>query len=114
MAAANVVVFPSRWEAGLSLGVMEAMARARSVVATDVWGTRDGLANGGGAIVAVEAVEPLADAIAERLADPARADAEGVVGRERIEADYDLRRTNERMAELTLEVLQRRSASSSS
>ena len=114
MAAANVVVFPSRWEAGLSLGVMEAMARARSVVATDVWGTRDGLAAGGGAIVPVDAVEPLADAIAERLADPARADAEGATGRKRIETDYDLRRTNGRMAELTLEVLQRRSGSSSS
>ena len=37
LAAANVTVIPSRWE-GMSLSLMEAMARARSVVATDVAG----------------------------------------------------------------------------
>jgi glycosyltransferase involved in cell wall biosynthesis len=84
------------------------------VVATDVWGTRDGLADGGGAIVPVGAVEPLARAVAERLADPAAADTEGAVGRARIESAYDLRRANERMAELSLEVLERRRSSRSS
>jgi glycosyltransferase involved in cell wall biosynthesis len=106
LAAATVVVLPSRWEAGLSLGAMEAMARARSVVATDVWGTRDGLGDGGGAVVPVGAEEPLAAALAERLADPERADAEGAAGRRRIEAAYDLRVANGRMAELYESVLE--------
>src|SRR4051794_11829339 len=100
LAAATVVTLPSRWEAGLSLVAMGARARARSVVATDVWGTRDGLASGGGAIVPVGAVEPLADALAERLADPARADGEGEAGRRRVEEAYDVRVANDGMAQL--------------
>ena len=47
LAAADVVAAPSRWEAGLSLVAMEAMARARSVVTTDVSGMREGLGDGG-------------------------------------------------------------------
>ena len=114
LAAANVVVFPSRWEAGLSLGVMEAMARGRTVVATEVWGTRDGLGSGGGAIVPIGAVDPLGRALAERLGDPDRADAEGAAGRKTIEERYDIRLACDRMAELALDVLARRQASSSS
>jgi glycosyltransferase involved in cell wall biosynthesis len=110
LAAATVVVLPSRWEAGLSLIAMEAMARARSVVATDVWGTREGLSKGGGAVVPVEAVGPLADAVADRLADPVRADTDGSAGRRRVEAAYDLRIANERMAELYDSVVKKASA----
>jgi glycosyltransferase involved in cell wall biosynthesis len=108
--AADVVVLPSRWEAGLSLGAMEAMALGRSVVTTDVWGSRDGLQAGGGAIVPVDAVDSLAEALAERLADRAKADAEGKVGRRRIEDDYDVRIARERMARLYEQVLERRGA----
>src|SRR6266545_7121924 len=52
LAAADVVVVPSRWE-GMALVTLEAMARARSVVATDVAGTRDAVPAAAGAIVAV-------------------------------------------------------------
>jgi glycosyltransferase involved in cell wall biosynthesis len=106
--ASDVVVLPSRWEAGLSLGAMEAMALGRSVVTTDVWGSRDGLGQGGGAIVPVDAVDPLTEALAERLGDRTAADAEGQVGRRRIEADYDVRIARERVAGLYEQVLQRR------
>jgi glycosyltransferase involved in cell wall biosynthesis len=109
LAAATMVVLPSRWE-GMSLSLLEAMSSGRGVVVTDVGGMREGLAQGSGAVVPVEAVEPLADAVAERLADPARADAEGAVGRRRVEAAYDLRIANERIAAVYEDVVRQVSA----
>lgn len=108
LAAATVTVLPSRWEAGLSLVAMEAMACARSVVATEVAGMREGLAQGCGAVVAIDAVQPLADAVAERLAAPELADREGTAGRRRVEQRYDVRAASERMAELYEQTLERR------
>lgn len=86
--AASVVVQPSRWE-GMSLAVLEAMASARAVVATDVSGMRE-VVEGAGALVAVDDPPALTEAIVERLEDPGHADAEGWVGRTRVEADHEL------------------------
>lgn len=108
LAAATVTVLPSRWEAGLSLVAMEAMACARSVVAADVAGMREGLAPDCGTVVAIEAVEPLADAVAKRLAAPALADREGAAARRRVEQRYDVRVASRRMAELYEQTIERR------
>lgn len=78
-AAANVVVCPSRWE-GMALVPLEAMARARSVVASDVGGTREALPPGAGTLVRSGDAAALAAAIAVRLGDQQRADSEGRVG----------------------------------
>jgi glycosyltransferase involved in cell wall biosynthesis len=96
LAAADVVVQPSRWEA-MSIAVLEAMARARSVVMTDVPGVPDVLTGADGAVVPVEAPAPLARAITERLLDPARAETEGRENRRHVER-YDLRRSTEEFA----------------
>lgn len=98
--AADVVVLPSRWEAGLSLTAMEAMALGRSVVATDVAGAGDGLAGGAGAVVPVNDVDALARAVSARLANPARANAEGRVARATVERRFDLTVTSGLAAEL--------------
>ena len=50
LAAADVVAFPSRWE-GMSLGMLEAMASGRSVVASDVGGAQEALGGEAGAVV---------------------------------------------------------------
>jgi glycosyltransferase involved in cell wall biosynthesis len=106
LAAADVVAMPSRWE-GLSLVMLEAMASARSVVSSDVAGAREAIGDAG-AIVPTDAPAPLADALAERLADPALAGREGVAGRRRVERDFDLNRVTARVAELYGEVMERR------
>ena len=103
LAATDVVAMPSRWE-GFSLVMLEAMASARSVVATDVAGAREALA-GAGAIVPVGATQPLADALAERLTDRALAAHEGAEGRRRAERDFDLANVTARVAQLYDEVL---------
>jgi glycosyltransferase involved in cell wall biosynthesis len=100
LAAADVVAIPSRWEAGLPLVAMEAMARGRSVVAADVAGVREGLQGGGGRVVPIEAAQPLAEALTDRLLDPALLSREGAAGRRRVEERYDLGRTTALMAEL--------------
>ncbi len=100
VAAADVVAIPSRWEAGLPLVAMEAMARARSVVAADVAGVSEGLEGGCGRVVGVGAAQPLAEALTERLLDGSLVSREGAAARRRVETRYDLRRTTAQMAQL--------------
>jgi len=90
LAAANVVSVPSRRE-GMSLTMLEAMARGRSVVCTDVGGAREAVGEDAGAVVPPEQPAELARALARRLIDPERADAEGRAGRLRAERSHDLR-----------------------
>jgi len=99
LAAANVIAQPSRWE-GMSLSLLESLAAGRSVVVTDVTGMREVVVDGVGAVVPPDDSVALADAVAERLADPARADAEGTAGRERVERHHDLRVQHEQIAGL--------------
>jgi glycosyltransferase involved in cell wall biosynthesis len=104
LAAADLVALPSRWE-GMSLAMLEAMARGRSVVASDVSGVRDALTVDAGAIVPAEDARALADALATRLLDRAGTEAEGRAGRSRVEAHHDIRRTTEAVANLYAELL---------
>jgi glycosyltransferase involved in cell wall biosynthesis len=88
LAAADVVVVPSRWE-GMALAPLEAMACARCVVATDVGGIAESVPPTAGAVVAPGDRKSLAHAIAVRLADGARAAAEGEAGRRHVEHHHD-------------------------
>ena len=97
LAAADVVVVPSRWE-GMALVPLEAMARGRSVVATDVTGMRESLPDSAGALVPAEDPGALAHAVAARLGGDIDADAEGRAGRAHVERAHDLRRST---AEIT-------------
>jgi glycosyltransferase involved in cell wall biosynthesis len=106
LAAADLVVFPSRWE-GMSLAMLEAMARARCVVATSVDGAHEALGDDAGAIVPVNDPKALADAILERLANPDRADREGLAGRRRAERSHDLRQATEAVARIYTELFHR-------
>ena len=92
-AAADVVVCPSRWE-GMALVPLEAMARGRSVVATDVGGTRQALPPDAGALVPPDDPHALAAAILARLRDPAAADVEGRRGRAHVTRRHPLSRTH--------------------
>ena len=103
LAAADIVAVPSRWE-GMALVTLEAMARARPVVATDVPGMREAVGAEAGAVVVPEDPSALAAAILERLSDPARAAAEGEAARVRAERLFDLRRSCDEIASLTMEL----------
>jgi len=106
LAAANVVVQPSRWE-GLSYVVLEAMAAARAVVATDVAGMSEALGEDV-ELVPVDDSATLAAAVERRLLDPRGADAEGLALRERVAQNFDAARATQAMADVYAEVLERR------
>jgi glycosyltransferase involved in cell wall biosynthesis len=88
MGAADVVVIPSRWE-GMALVPLEAMACARSVVATDVNGIVDSVPPQAGAIVPVDDAGALVAAVVRRLTDPVLAEDEGWNGRSHVEIHHD-------------------------
>ncbi len=99
LAAADLAAQPSRWE-GMSLGLLEAMASARSVVATDVPGVREALGDSSSAIVPVEGRRELADAIIKRLLDADLAAIEGDANRLRAEESYERSRVTRAIDEL--------------
>lgn len=104
LAAADVVVVPSRWE-GMALVPLEAMARGRSVVAFDVTGIAESVPDGAGAVVPPGDVEALATAVGARLRREVDPDHEGRSGRAHVEAEHDVARTADRLAAAYEELL---------
>jgi len=101
LAAADVVVAPSRWE-GMAVAPLEAMAAGRSVVATRVTGMTESIPRGAGALVPVGDIGKLADELARRLLDRTIATSEGRFGRLHVEAHHDVDASAEHAARVTL------------
>ena len=105
LAAADVVVVPSRWE-GMALVPLEAMACARSVVATDVNGVVDSVPPGAGAIVELD---DSAGAGRRRWCagsgDPALAEDEGWTGRSHVETHHDVTTSARELARVYLRLV---------
>jgi glycosyltransferase involved in cell wall biosynthesis len=101
MAACDIVLLPSRWEA-MPYAVLEAMAGARPVVAARVDGAREMLVDGEhGALCDVADVDSIADGLRRTLAaGSARRQAMGLAGRQRLLSMA----TSERMVKGLLEV----------
>ena len=105
LAAADVVVLPSRWE-GLSLTVLEALAAGRSVVVSDVPGLGEMVAPGVGKRVAAGDPAALADAVTRRLISLPLTHAEGVAAA-RHATGFDTKVTFARLAGETEAILRR-------
>lgn len=89
VAAADMVCLPSDSEA-LPMSILEAMALARPVVATDVGGTPEQIDHGRtGLLVAPGDVAGVTSALLELAADPERARRMGELGRERQRERFD-------------------------
>lgn len=104
LAAANVVVVPSRWD-GMALVAVEAMASARSVVATSVSGVVENVPDRAGEIVAPRDPPALAVAVGQRLLDPSKADDEGWAGRAYVEAHHDVASSAQELARVYLRLV---------
>src|SRR6185369_13157214 len=91
LAAMDVFTLPSR-EEGMSNALMEAMAAAKPIVATDVGGNGEVLDRGRlGVLVPGDDALALADAVGALLDDRARAAALGAAGRDHVSARWDAR-----------------------
>jgi glycosyltransferase involved in cell wall biosynthesis len=104
LAASDVVVVPSRWE-GMALVPLEAMASARSVVATDVNGAVDSVPRDSGAIVPLDDAAALVDAVVRRLRDPQLAEEEGWRGRSHVETEHDITSSARELARVYLRLV---------
>lgn len=104
MKLANAVVLVSGQE-GLPRCVMEAMAMGKPVIATDVRGTRDLLARGGGILVPVGNIAAITSAMKELAGQP---DVGVTMGKRGLEAvkEYDLKNVIRLHDELYDKVLQ--------
>ncbi len=98
--AADVFVLPS-WVEGLPLGVLDAMARGKPVVAGAVGGTPELVADGEtGLLVPPRDVGALVHALDELLRDPARARRLGEAGRARALEEFSADTAAERVLRL--------------
>ncbi|GIJ55935.1 glycosyl transferase [Virgisporangium aurantiacum] len=105
LAAADVVVLPSRWE-GLPLTVLEAFACGRAVVASRVPGLAEVVPSTVGALVPPDDPGALAGALARRLGDADRCRVEGDAAAAHA-ARFDLRHTFDRLAAATTTAVER-------
>jgi len=97
LATMDVFVLPSLWE-GVPIAILEAMAMAKPVVATEVGGIPEIVVNGEtGILVPPQNPKLLAEAIIALLQNRERAEAMGRAGRERVERCF----TVERMVQQT-------------
>ena len=88
--ACDVLVQPSRWEAGAALTTREAMSCGVPVVATDLPGVAEVLGEGGGSTVAVDDAPALAAALRDYAGDAALRASDGAAGRAVAERLFDL------------------------
>ncbi len=101
LAASDLVVAPSHWE-GMAVVPLEAMAAARSVVATRVAGMAESIPRGAGSLVPVGDIARLAQEVARRLADRTMASEEGARGRRHVVAHHDSDASAEHVARVAL------------
>jgi glycosyltransferase involved in cell wall biosynthesis len=105
LASTDVFVLPSVWE-GLSVALLEAMAAAKPIVATDVSGTREAMVPGEtGEVVPPRDAGALARAIERLLADPERGRVLGHAARERVTECFGARKQAAEYLALYREVL---------
>jgi glycosyltransferase involved in cell wall biosynthesis len=99
-AAADVFCLPSWWEA-MPMSVLEAMASALPVVATDVGDVARLVVDGTtGYVVPPRSPERLATALRALLTDPERRHRMGAAGRARADARFSLRATARAVSEV--------------
>ena len=92
LASCDVFVLPSLYE-GLPLSVLEAMASARPVVATDVAGSNEVVRHAeSGLLVPPADPRALADAIRRVLSDRVEAERLARAGRARVEREFSVER----------------------
>jgi glycosyltransferase involved in cell wall biosynthesis len=99
MQAATLYVLPSIDEP-FPMSVLEAMSVGLPVVITETNGLADAVTESGGGAVVDHSLEHLTDAVADLLADPARAAAQGAAGRAYVRERLSMSAVARRLEEL--------------
>jgi glycosyltransferase involved in cell wall biosynthesis len=107
LASAAVFVLPS-YNEGLPVAVLEAMAAGIPVVTTRVGAIPDlGIDNAAGFLIEPGFIEDLADRLATLVEDPSLREQFGANGRRRVESDFTIDSTAQRLAALYRETCRR-------
>lgn len=94
---ASIVCLPSYYREGVPKALIEAASCALPIVTADTPGCREIVEHGRtGLLVEPRRPDRIADALAQLIADPARAAAMGRAGRELVEREFSLAQVNER------------------
>ena len=92
LARASLFVLPSQTE-GISLTLLEAMARGLPIVTTQVGGNPEVVDHGvTGLLAPARNPDALANAVTTILSDPSLGQRMGLAGRERVEKNFDIRK----------------------
>jgi glycosyltransferase involved in cell wall biosynthesis len=98
MAVMDIFTLPTFAHEGLPTVIIEAMAMAKPVIATDIRGCREAIVHGAtGLIVPPKDAVALAAAITHLITHPRLAGAMGEAGRQRAQAEYDVRLVCQRL-----------------
>lgn len=112
LAACDIFVLSSNSE-GMSNTIIEAMAAAKPVIATNVGGNPELVVHGHtGLLVEPRSAAAMADGIRTLVADPVRREAMGAEGRRRAEREFSVRRMLDEYQQMYLDVAEGRSMSS--
>jgi len=103
LSEAAALCLPSRGEP-YGMAVLEAMAAARAVVATDAGGPRHIVPADGGRLVPVGDAEALSQALISLLDDPCELAAMGLRNRQRVERELSVGRMLDRLEDVYAEV----------
>jgi glycosyltransferase involved in cell wall biosynthesis len=105
LAAANIFVLPSLWE-GLPIGLLEAMAMGKAVIATDVDGTKEVVQNGqNGLLVPAGDIPALTEALVSLSADRDRQQEYGRKALETVRTRFDATVMTREIEDVYYEVL---------
>jgi glycosyltransferase involved in cell wall biosynthesis len=107
LAAADVFVLPSLWE-GLPIGLLEAMAMGKAVIATDVDGTREVVKDGvNGLLIEAGNIAALSDALVKMTGNESMRKQFSETSIETVRADYEAGGMTRKIEEVYCSILKR-------
>jgi glycosyltransferase involved in cell wall biosynthesis len=107
LAAADVFVLPSLWE-GLPIGLLEAMAMGKAIIATDVDGTREVVKDGvNGLLIEAGNIAALSDALVRLGGDEGLRKQFSKTSMETVRTDYEAGGMTRKIEEVYCSIIKR-------
>lgn len=101
LSAMDIFSLPATWREGFGLSIVEAMACRRPVIVSNIWALNSLILDDNtGLLIEPKQIEPLAEAIASLLKDPAKRLRIGEAGRKMTEEHFSVTRMAKEMSDV--------------